>query len=274
MEALTSGRIPLAVTVARTLTRLLSWGMEPQRRADYISECDTDWELMSREFGSRRVLGRAVRGIPTAILGRMDDHDLTAIPASLVLVLIALATGGMGLMDRTYPLDVRRWIVVSAISLAIGSLVFVRDPRHIDLRRLRWPALALGIGVLGIAVNMPTATDWPYEYPYMDPVLSDTITVTGFVVIAIGCLMITLASVTVAHGRGLALGGGTVAVTGIVLFGTGQIVWGIIAAPVDLTITVTAIGAGLGSYALAHVLPRLRHLDVARRAQPPVRRLS
>ncbi len=262
MEALTPGRIPLAVTVARTLTRLLSWGMEPQRRAVYISECDNDWDLMSREFGSHRVLGRAVRGIPTAIIGRMDDHDLTAIPASLVLVVIALATGGMALMDRTYPLDVRRWIVVSAISLAIGSAVFLSNPRHIDLHRLRWPALALGIGVIGIAVNMPTASDWPYDYPYMDPTLSDTITVGGFVAIAIGCLLITLASVAIAHGRRLALGGGTVAVTGIALFGTGQIVWGIMAAPVDLTITITAIGAGLGSYALAHVLPRLRHLDI------------
>jgi hypothetical protein len=192
----------------------------------------------------------------------MDDHDLTAVPTSLVLVLISVATGGMGLMDHTYPADVRRWIVLSALSLTVGSIIFMRTPRCIDVRRLRWPVLALAVGVLGIAANMPTATDWPYDYPYMNPRLSDGLTVGGFVAVALGCLVFALASTTVAGRRKMVLGGGAIAVTGIVVFGTGQIVWGVVAAPVDLTITITAIGAGLGSYALAHVLPRLRHLEM------------
>jgi uncharacterized membrane protein len=192
----------------------------------------------------------------------MDDHELTAVPTSLFLVLISLATGGMGIMDRAYPWDVRRWIVLSAMSLAVGSVMFMRTPRCIDVRRLRWPAVALAIGVLGIAVNMPTATDWPYDYPYMNPTLSDGLTVSGFVTIALGCLVFAFASTTTVGRRRVVLSGGAIAVAGIVLFGTGQIVWGVQAAPVDLTITITAVGAGLGSYALAHVLPRLRHLEM------------
>ena len=49
---------------------------------------------------------------------------------------------------------------------------------------------------------------------------------------------------------------------GTVVFGISQIVWGILAAPVDLAITMPSVLAGLAALSLVHVMPRLRHLQI------------
>jgi len=253
---------PVAVSVARLLTRLVTWGIEPRRRNEFLSESDTDWDLMHRDLGSRRVLARALRGIPAAVLGRMNDRDSTAVPTALALSVMAVAGTGAGLMAHTYPVDVRLWTLLGSIGLAGGGVVFLRSPRQIRLEWLRWPVAILAIAVIGIARTMPTEADWPYDYPFVDTALGDVLMMTGFITVAAGCVLIVTASAAPWRRRRLALLGGTISCVGIVLFGTGQIIWGLMAAQVDIEVTIAALGVGLGSYALAHVLPRLRHLEI------------
>ena len=261
MKPPSRSRTPIAVAAARRLTRLLTWGMEPQQRERALCETDDDWGAMYNDFGSARVLGRALRGIPAAILARMNDQDLTAVPASLGLTVMATAGAGAALLGRTYPADVRRWVLIGTIGLALSALALIRTPRRVVLHSLRWPTLAIAAGSLGVALNMPGQSDWMYDYPYVDTRISDWLTVAGFVLVAIGCLVVAAASYL--PRRRLTAGIGAAGVcAGILVFGLGQVLWGLIAAPIDLAVTATALGIGLGAWALAHVLPRLRHLEI------------
>lgn len=262
MEAFTRHRLPVAVTLASALTRLLTWGLEPELRPGVLMESANDWELMYRDYGSLRVIARALRGIPAAVLGRMEDHDMTAIPAALVFAIMSAAATGAGLLAHTYPADIRRPTLLAALGLGLGGMALVRSPRRIVLKRLRLPALALGLGALGVAFNMPTEADWQYDVPYVDEGIADHLMVLGIFIASAGCLLIVLASLSKRGGRRLAGIGGASALAGIVLFGAGQIIWGFIAIPIDLAVTATALGAGLAACSLAHVLPRLRHLEV------------
>ena len=254
-------RSPIALAAARRLTRILTWGMEPRRRKEILLETDNDWGLMHRDFGTVRLLGRAIRGVPAAIFGRIDEHDMTALPAAVVFTIMAMASTEAGLLSRAYPANIRRPTLLCAVGLGLGGLALIRSPRRIVLRRLRWPAIALGIGTLGMALNMPTQADWPYDYPFVDTPLGDALMTVGFIMVAAGCLLIALAP-ALPRQRLIAGTGGAAALAGIFLFGLGQIIWGFAAIPVDLTVTAAALGVGLASCALVHVLPRLRFLNL------------
>jgi hypothetical protein len=262
MDTLTRYRQPLTVSLACFTTRLLTWGLEPELRTELVIEGTNDWELMYRDYGPRRVVSRALRGIPSAVLTRMDDNNMTALPAALVLTIMAVAAAGAGLLAHTYPADVRHPILISALGLGLGGITLVHSPRRIVLSKLRLAALVLAIGTVGVAFNMPTEADWQYDIPMVDTPFADFLMVVGFLAIAGGCGLIILASVRRTGRRRLAGLGGSAALAGILSFGIGQIIWGFAAVPVDLAITACALGVGLGSCSLAHVLPRLRHLDV------------
>lgn len=254
-------RTPIAVAGARRLNRALTWGIEAERREEILLETDTDWELMHRDFGSLRLITRAIRGVPSAVFVRLDDHDMTALPAAVVFTIMAVASIETGLLSRTYPAHIRRPTLLCAFALACGGIELIRSPRRIVLKRLRWPAIALGLGALGLALNMPTRAEWPYDYPFVDTPVSDALMVVGLIAVAVGCLLIALAP-ALARRRQVAGVGGATALAGIFMFGLGHITWGFAAIPVDLTVTVTALGVGLASCALVHVLPRLRYLEI------------
>lgn len=186
---------------------------------------------------------------------------MTALPAALVFTIMAAASTGAGLLAHTYPADVRHPILLGALGLGLGGIVLLRNPRRIVLKKLRAPALLLCLGALGIALNMPTEADWQYSVPMVDTPFADFLMVMGFTAFAGGAFLLLLASM-VRRGRRLAGLAGAAALFGIVSFGTGQIIWGFVAVRIDLAVTATTFGVGFGAYSLAHVLPRLRHLEI------------
>ena len=51
---------------------------------------------------------------------------------------------------------------------------------------------------------------------------------------------------------------------GTILFALGQIAWGVVAVNTDPKITVVSIAVALASLSFAHVMPRLRKLEIVR----------
>jgi hypothetical protein len=254
-------RTPLTVAWACRLTRILTWGIEPVRRREILLETDADWDLMHRDCGPVRLTTRALRGVPAAIFSRLDEHEITALPAATIFAIMAVVSTETGLLSGSYPADVRRPTLLAAFGLALGGIALTRSPRRIVLKRLRWPAIALGLGTLGMALNMPTRADWPYDYPFVDTPIGDHLILVGFIAVTVGCFLVALAP-ALRRRRRVAGIGAAGALAGIFLFGLGQIVWGFAAIPVDLTVTATALVIGLASCSLVHVLPRLRYLEV------------
>ena len=251
----------LAVRFAQVLTRLLTWGMEEEARTAALLESDSDWELMGSDLPPLSVLGRALRGVPATVLGRMDDRHATGLPSAFAMTLIAVAALYAGVVDTSYPGELRVFITFLAIGAGGAGLVLLHSPRRVQMRRLRIPTGATAIGLFGIAFNMPTESEWPYDVPFVDTILGDVLMVTGFLISGTACLLILVATLFRSPRRLLAIAG-IAGIAGLVSFASGLIVWGFVATQVDLALTVGAIGAGLGGYSLAHVLPRIRHLDL------------
>lgn len=252
-------RLPMTIRLAQTLSRVTTWGIRNEQRRELLLESDQDWELMYSDQGPRRVLVRAVQGIPMAIWTRMEDRDRTALPAAIAFAILAVAAAGAALLERTYPSALRWFTLLSATGVGLASLTMTRHPRRIPLRRLRIPMLALSVGFLGMTYNMPDDSDWGYASPVVETTVGDALIAIGFTAIGIGCFLVVVASF-VAAPRTLLHIGGIGIVSGAVLFGTGQLIWGIVAVTVDPLVTATSVPIGLGAYSLAHVTPRLRHL--------------
>lgn len=246
--------LPNTVRVAQALSRTLTWGIPCDQRRDLLAESDHDWEMMYRDQGPYRLLARALRGIPMTIWARMEERDHTALPAAITFALLAVAGIGAGLLDRMYPVDIRRYVFVSALGLGLTGIAMARSPRSIPLSRLRVPALVLFVGFLGMATNMPSASDWRYPTPVVGSAAGDALIVAGFAVVAFGCLVMAAGTA-----RLFRVGGITI-IAGAILFGVGQIVWGVEAVTVEPAVTATSLPLGLGALVIAHVTPRLRHL--------------
>ncbi|MCP3997038.1 MAG: hypothetical protein GY722_18540 [bacterium] len=252
-------QLPMTVRAAQATSRIITWGIRSDQRRELLLESDEDWELMYADLGPSRVLLRAARGVPSALLGRMDDRERTALPAAIAFMILAAAGLGAGLLERTYPSDIRRFVLISAIGLGLAGIVMARSPRLIPLRRLRIPMLVLFVGFLGLATNMPTEADWRYDSPMVGSASGDALMTAGFAVIAIGCLFVATATFRRSPRRTFLAGGATI-VLGAILFGAGQIVWGVVAVTVDPAVTATSVTIGLGALSIAHVTPRLRYL--------------
>lgn len=224
-----------------------------------LLESDTDWDLMGADLHAHQVLLRALRGIPAAILGRMHDHSTTALPSAIAMTLIAAAAFYAGLFDEGYPSDLRLFITVVGVGAGGTGLVLLSHPLHVPMSQLRAPAGVTAVGLLGMAFNMPAESDWIYDVPFVDTVLGDVLMVTGFITAGVACLLILIGSLLPSPRRLLAIAG-IAGIAGVVSFASGLIVWGLVATRVDLSLTASAIAAGLGGYSLAHVLPRIRHL--------------
>jgi hypothetical protein len=189
----------------------------------------------------------------------MEDRDHTALPAALAFAVLAAAGIGAALLERAYPSDLRWFTFLSATGVGMASITMARYPRRVPLRRLRIPMLVLSAGFLGMACSMPADSEWGYASPIIDTPLGDALIALGFTVIGMGCFLIVVFSFAAAPQTLLHIGGIGI-VAGAILFGTGQLIWGIVAVTVDPMVTATSVPIGLGAYSLAHVTPRLRHL--------------
>jgi hypothetical protein len=235
--------------------------MPQAERSRLLSETLADWDAMHRAEGSARVIRRAIRGIPAAMWARLDEGDTTALPVAVAVSLIGITGIAVGLLERTYPLDLRRFILVTALGTLLLGAAMMRDPRQLVLRRYRLPATMLVAGFFGMAANMPSPQEWQYDAPYVETILIDRITATGFAAVGIGFAAIVVASF-LSRGRLVTLIGGASVMAGTAAFGCAQIGWGFAAVTTDLAITATSIAVGLSALSFIHVVPRLRKLQM------------
>jgi hypothetical protein len=255
------GELPRSVRILHRLDRALTWGMAAKARDQNLAETLADWEAMRRDQGTWQILKRGMRGIPAAIWARMDQRDITALPAAVAVVTTAVVAVGIGLMAWTYPGDVRLFALMCAIGLVGLGATMVRHPRLLLLRRVRLPGIALATGFVGLALNMPGEADWPYLTPYVEAPPSDQLMITGFIAAALGFALLAMTSFLSKPERSLQKAG-ILVIVGLSAFGAGQIIWGIAAVTTDASITVTSVAMGLACWSLAHVLPRLRKLHI------------
>ena len=238
--------------------------MTTDERQRALAEYMADWEAMAQDRGPRHVVGRALRGIPTAIWIRLSDREITAMPAGLAMTLVGIGAASVGTRSFTFPSPFRHFVIVTSLGLMLVGINFVREPRRLVLRRYRLAGLMAGGGFAGLAATLPTAAQWPYEGPVVESRLWDGALQMSFVIIAVGFLLLVATSLWPARGSLLSVAGGTLMV-GIATFGVSLIVWGITMSPVDLPLAPAAVVIGRAALSFVHVLPRLRHLDVVHR---------
>jgi hypothetical protein len=226
-----------------------------------LSETYADWVDMYSDQGATAVTLRALRGIPTGVWARLDEHDTTAVPVAVAVSLVGGAGIAAGLLERTYPMDLRRFVLLSAIGTFLIGAAMMRDPRRVVLRRLRIPGVMLSAGFLGMAANIPAPHEWRYDDQYLETVLIDRAMAAGFAAVGIGFALVVIASFATRR-RPLALAGGAAIVAGTATFACAQIVWGVTAVTVDPAITATSLGVGLAALSFLHVVPRLRKLQI------------
>lgn len=259
-----SGRASLAVWFILAVDRLLTWGMEPSVREAVLAEQAADWEAMSQDGDqspTRRMLARQIKGIPMAIWWRLTRQEITAIPAAIALTIIASAN----LIEVTipdYPLDHRLSLMMASTGVLIASWHLLRNPRRIHVSRLRFPALLAGIGAMWSAFTFPTSQDWSVHDPAeMTAPVIDLVMQFGIFFIGAGCAALFAASFT-GRRRQAALAGGGSIVAGAGVVAAAEVIWAIWAAPADLYVSAVALGVGFGLALLAHMVLRLRNLEI------------
>lgn len=261
MQALNRFSDATVVRFAVALSHLLTWGQEETQRSAHLLESEDDWQSMYADLGGPPVVLRALRGIPATFIVRMHRHEPTAVPVGLVLTMVALSGTGASLLARTYPADVRFFALVTALGLGLVALVFLREPRRLAVPRFRLPAALTTVGTFGMAATMPSPSDWTYQVPVLEDPQGDALMLAGFITVGVTSLLVATTP-TRFVGKRWMLVVGTGAFVGLILFGSGQVVWGVKAVVVDPAITATSLGVGLGNLSLAHLMLRLRNLEL------------
>jgi hypothetical protein len=235
--------------------------MAGDERRRLLGETLADWEAMSREHRSPRILWRATKGIPAAIWFRLSDREVTAVPAGIALSMVGIGGVASGLWGSPYPAPFRQFLILACLGLLLLGVNFVRDARRLVLARHRPAAACVIVGFVGLALTLPTAAQWPYEGPVVEHIVMDRALQVSFAMISTGSLYLLLASFR-KTAPPLISAAGLLLVAGTAIIGVSQVAWGITMAPVDLPMAAGSLMIGLGALSFTHVLPRLRHLNV------------
>jgi hypothetical protein len=235
--------------------------MAAEERRHLLSETLADWEAMSHDQRSGRILWRAIKGIPAAIWVRLDRPSVSAMPAGVALSMVGIGGIASGLWGSPYPAPFRQFVVLACFGLLLVGINFVRDPRRVVLARYRLAATCVVVAFSGLAFNLPTAAQWPYEGPVLEHIVMYRALQVSFATISSAFFLLLVASFHRAAPR-LVSAAGSALVLGAAILGITQVAWGVTMAPVDLAMTTASTVIGLGALSFAHVLPRLRHLEV------------
>jgi energy-converting hydrogenase Eha subunit E len=249
------------VRIAFLANRLLTWGIAPEQRQLFLQEGLADWEAMSEDESPPRMILRALRGFPAAVAARMEAREPTTIPVGLSVASVSAAGMAAAIIETTYPNTLRLFTFMAAVGLLGMGMLLLRAPLRIETRRQRGPAAVAGGGFMGMGFNIPSSDAWVYETPVIETPLLDQAMASGFVVVGAGLLLLALASWSRRRRRAV-LAAGVAIVAGTATYGIAQIIWAILAAPVDLTITLPSMFVGLAALSVLHVMPRLRHLQI------------
>lgn len=261
MPRTTPASISRTIRFAHQLDRLMTWGMAPALRNARLNESLADWEAMYSDRGSLATMTRALRGVPAGIWVRLDAHGVTTIPAGVAIA--ALGLGGMvaGGIGSAYPTPLRISIVIAGIGSLLVAIRLITHPRQLVVRHLVAPLLTMAAGFVGMALYIPSPDRWSDQRPAAESPLLDSAMTIAFLTVGAGLVLLALVPATTDKHR-LARVAGTTVALGLTSFAITQIIWGLTVAPQDLAITVPSIGAGLAAGSAAHVVPRLRHLEI------------
>ncbi len=239
----------------------MTWGMAPALREAELNENLADWEAMYTDHGSLATMTRALRGVPAGVWARLDAHDVTTVPAGLAIG--ALGLGGIvaGGIGSAYPTPLRISIVIAGIGSLVVAMRLITHPRQLVVRHLVVPLLTTAVGFVGMALYIPGPDRWSNQRPAAESPLLDSAMTLAFLTVGAGLVLLALMPATTDKQR-LARVAGTTVALGLTSFAITQIIWGLTVVPQDLAIAVPSIGAGLAAGSAAHVVPRLRHLEI------------
>ncbi len=254
---------PIRVTTAIVfaISRALAWGLAPTVRADVLAEVHADWEAMAADRGPIEMLWRAIRGIPGAILARLDAQEITALPAGFALAILGLGGVIAGGVETAYPSTLRLFIALAGLGALLLGMTLIAEPRRLITRRHAIPSGVVSVGFIGMALSIPTDQGWagvqlPQESHLFDAALAASFTVVG-AAFAFAAVIMMLNKV--ARFAGVA----AIAVAAaLAAFAIAELAWALFIAPYDLAITAPTIGASLAAASAAHVIPRLRHMEM------------
>lgn len=257
-----SGRgLTMLIRALDGINRILTWGMPGDDRDQLLNEALADWEAMAEHRGSAAVLARGLRGIPAWIWVRLNQRETSAVPAAAAMTLIAACGFVMATDADSYPATFRFWATAAAAGFLWLAVTLLCNPRRISLRSLRLPGLASSVSVMAMAVAIPSADDWPYAAPMLRSFLTEGALRAGVLTVGIALGVLSVGSFT-QHQRGFFRASGAFFVLGILQVAVSQIAWGVWATSVDFTLGGASIGVGLAALSIAHVIPRLRHLEL------------
>lgn len=258
-------RASLAGKVVLAIDRALTWGMDPDARESMLAEQAADWEAMSRDVGRTgrwRMITRQLRGIPPAIWWRLTRREITGIPAAAGMTVLVVAIM-FEMAIPGYPPDHRLNLSLVAAGLAIAVWRLIRRPRRIVAAEWRVAALLVGSGAIGSMLTFPSHDGWSsYDPVEMGAPIDDSIVWVGIAVFAVGCYSLVAASLVVRHRRRMVLAAGLLVIVGALIVATTEVVWGVWAAQIDLYATATWLVSALGTVVGAHMLYRLRNLEI------------
>jgi len=243
------------------LSRLFTWGLPDEIRRDHIAEADAHWEAMVSDLGNVRVALHAIRSIPAWLWDRLSERDTTTLPAALAVAV----TGFSGARLWLYPLKfgplTRTGGGIAVVGLLMISVAFMIEPRKIVLRRFRFPALVAAIGLVVASVGIAVTDDWSQSTFATASPITTLLSVAGLVFIGFGCVLGTVNGFILEE-YAIAFASEVAVVLGLALLGVSQIAWGLWEFEANLGLALAFFGSGLGALAIAHVLPRIRHLEV------------
>ena len=153
MDLQSDEKLPYTVRMAHSINRMLTWGMPREIRHRFLSEALADWEAMANEAEAHHLLWRALRGVPAAIWARLDDHDVTSLPAGMALSVVGIGGFAASAQSIVYPAPFRRSAMVASLGLLLVGINFVRSPRRLILRRYRPVGVVVAAGFTGLAVT-------------------------------------------------------------------------------------------------------------------------
>ena len=249
-----------AIRFAQFLNRTATFGMPQEFRRDQLAETHADWDAMSHDQPVWRLVARAVVGFPVWVWVRMANGATTTIPSAAVMFLLALGALLTATVDSPYPARTRAFMLVVGAGALLVSISLIRSPQRIVIRSLGWPAVAIGIGFIGVASNLPAISDWNYETPVIESWMTYELLMAGLHAVGIGALLCGTAAF--ASARRLATIGGGVVLIGAGLIAVSQFTWGIWVLPVDVGMGLSAVFVGFVTLSWVHVLPRLRRLEI------------
>ena len=214
---------------------------------------------MHADRGGAAVVTRSLRGLPAGLWGRISDGRITALPAAFALGVLGIGGVAAGAIDSPYPAELRLSIIVSGLGGLAMAVLLASRPHNLSRNQLIWPSILVAAGFGGMAFTNPGIERLQPDHPLIGTALDGAIHL-GFVGTALGFFLIAAAG-ALPIARSVLPRVGLLAVVGLGLFSSTQILWGLSMLPYDTAIGFPSIGAGLAAAAAAHTTPRIRHLE-------------